>query len=175
MRSRIVLCFAGLMAASPAAAHIGLAEPQAPAGAYHVARFRVGHGCDGAATTEVQIYIPDSVSGARPMPKPGWTLKIDTVKLDKPQAGEGGRPVTERVSVITWAGGSLPNDQFDEFPVLMRLPAKPATLMFPVMQSCGAAMVHWMDAPDGKSRFPAPVLKVGNASAAPMAGAHHEH
>ncbi len=174
MRSKIVL-FAALLAASPAAAHIVLSEPQAKPGAYHVARFRVGHGCGGAATTAIEIYFPETVTGVRPMAKPGWTLKIEKVKLEKPQTGEGGRPVTERVAMVTWTGGPLPDEQFDEFAVLMRLPTTPTTLAFPVMQSCGEAMEHWMDVPDGKSRHPSPVLKVGDAPGAPAMGEHHAH
>ncbi len=174
MRNSIVLVMA--LAASPALAHVTLTEPEAPAGALYTAHFRVGHGCNGAATTQLQIILPDEVSGVKPMAKPGWTIKIDKVKLATPQSGEGGRPITERVAIITWDGGPLPSDEFDDFTVLMRLPSKPDNLLFPAMQSCGEAMEHWMDMPDGKADHPAPVLKVGDAPGLPAGmGGHHEH
>ena len=39
---------------------------------------QIMHGCDGRPTTRVSVTIPEGVTGAKPMPKPGWT--ISTVK-----------------------------------------------------------------------------------------------
>ncbi|WP_335623214.1 DUF1775 domain-containing protein [Aquibium oceanicum] len=48
------------------------------------------------------------------MPKPGWTID----KVVAPYEAEyelHGRKVAEGVTEITWSGGSLADDEYDEF------------------------------------------------------------
>lgn len=54
-------------------------SPEAMAGKYHAGVFRLGDGCDAAATTAVRIEVPESIVVARPQPKPGWTVRIERV------------------------------------------------------------------------------------------------
>lgn len=133
--------------AAPAAAHIVADPGQANAGAYQAVRFRVGHGCgDGAATTALRIEIPPEMASARPQPKPGWTLEIER--------GDDGK-----VAAATWRG-NLPDEQFDEFALMFKLPDEAGTLYFPTLQSCGVEQNQWIAIPASGDRpsHPAPSL-----------------
>jgi uncharacterized protein YcnI len=139
-----------LTCAAPAMAHISAEPRQAPAGAYQVVAFRVGHGCGKAATTALRIELPAGLASARPQPKPGWTLKIER---------DGDRP-----TAIVWTG-ELPADQFDEFAILTKLPDQAGPLYFPAFQTCGADEAPWNQVPDpgdapGSLDHPAPSLLV---------------
>lgn len=148
-----LLTCAAVFCATPALAHVSVDPGEARAGAYQVLRFRVGHGCGDAATTTLRIETPQGLASARPQPKPGWTLTIES---------DG-----ERVAALVWRGG-LPADQFDEFAVLAKLPAAAGVLYFPVVQTCGSEESQWTEIPDpGETGLshPAPMLRVLPAGA----------
>ena len=150
-----LLAGAALIAALPstAAGHVAADPGRASAGAYQAVVFRVGHGCGEAATTALRIEIPTEMASARPQPKPGWTLEIER------QDG--------KVTAVTWRG-ELPDDQFDEFAMLFKLPDQPETLYFPTVQSCGADESQWTEIPSAGERasHPAPALVVTPKAAA---------
>jgi uncharacterized protein YcnI len=164
---------AAALASLPAAAHVVLGTDTATAGTYHRVELRVGHGCDGSPTTSVTVFVPGGVLVARPQPKAGWSLQTTKTTLEQPGKVHG-KPVTEAVSQVTWSGGSLPDEQFDDFSLLVLLPEAPGALAFRVLQRCEAGQADWAEPPAAggtRSRFPAPVLDVQ----AP-AGAHgHGH
>ena len=162
MKRPLTAIAAALVLSAAASAHIVLADPEAEAGSYYAGAFRVGHGCDGKATTSVEIEIPDGILTARPRPKPGWTIAVKTAPLAEPVAAEGGRQITERTVSIAWSGELSP-DQFDEFEILMKLPAGEGPIYFPVVQTCGGDAVAWTDIPAAGQAWhdvphPAPVL-----------------
>lgn len=145
----VKLAAVAALAAVPAAAaaHIVADPARAEAGAYQAVRFRVGHGCgDNTATTALRVEIPPQMMSARPQPKPGWTLEIEH--------GEDGK-----VAAVTWRG-ALPDDQFDEFALMFKLPDDPGTLYFPTVQSCGDEQSQWIAIPEPGERpsHPAPSL-----------------
>jgi uncharacterized protein YcnI len=155
MRSKLILSALLLSAlATPALAHVVIANPQAKAGSTFIAGFRVGHGCAGSPTTTITVTVPDSIITARPQPKAGWTLSMTRAKLATQVAGEGGS-ITERTSSITWSGGPLPADQYDEFVVMLRLPDNAGVLNFPVLQSCQKGAENWAELPDASGKRPA--------------------
>ena len=164
MRNRTAL--AALLACSMGAeAHVTLTAQTAAAGSRFVAGFRIGHGCAGAATTGLRIEVPDGVASAKPQPKPGWTLAVEHQTLAAPRKGDMGESITQRVSAVSWTGGTLPDDQFDDFALLVKLPADAGKLAFPATQSCGAAVEHWSGA---DASHPAPVLTLTPASGGAM-------
>ncbi|WP_454761707.1 YcnI family copper-binding membrane protein [Caulobacter segnis] len=152
------------LVATPAAAHVVAVPDTAKAGSYSAIAFRVGHACAaGDVTLKVRIEIPDGVASARPQVKPGWTYVIER---DDPKS-----PPT----AITFEG-RLPDEAFDDFAVLMKLPATGDKLVFPVTQTCEKGESQWTEvpspeAPDAKLNRPAPTVTLIPVDAA--AAAHH--
>lgn len=138
------------MAAGVTFAHVVLQDGAAAADASYRAVFRVGHGCDGSATTGLRVTLPAGFNGAQPMPKPGWTVVTKVGKLAVPYENHG-KTVTEGVTEITWtANGSanaLPAAYYDEFVLRGTTPAKPGPLWFAVVQSCEQGVNAWVDVP----------------------------
>jgi uncharacterized protein YcnI len=169
------LCLAVTLAAvsTAASAHITFAEPQAPAGSYYAGSLRVTHGCGASPTVSIRVAIPEGVDTARPQPKAGWTLRIEHAPLAHPFASESGTMVTERVTAITWTG-NLPADEFDQFGLMLKLPAKVGPLYFPTRQTCASGENGWVNVPATPdawhaTKLPAPMLIVTAApGSAPM-------
>ncbi|MGC1300758.1 MAG: YcnI family protein [Caulobacteraceae bacterium] len=161
-----------------ASAHVVLAEPTAHAGSLFAGHFRVGHGCGGSATTTLEVRLPAGVVTARPQPKAGWTLEIRREPLASPLKGEGGAMLHERVAAVIWRG-RLPDDQFDDFGLMAKLPEATGPLYFPTVQTCEAGEARWTDIPAPGAAWasvahPAPMVMVEPASAEdPMAHMHH--
>lgn len=163
------LALAGLLLSAlglPASAHVTLEAHEAPAHSYFKAQFLAGHGCDGAATTSIQVTIPEGVVGVKPMPKPGWTLTIADAPYAHPLQVHG-KTVTSGVATVTWTGGPLPDAWSDEFALVAQLPDLPAgtVLYFPVLQQCEGAVKHWDQIPGVAGavpplKHPAPALSL---------------
>jgi uncharacterized protein YcnI len=180
-KSKMLAGLAGLALAGgalPAAAHIVLAEPSASPGAYYAGFFRVSHGCGASPTIALRIEIPAAIMTAKPQPKPGWTLSVEKAALAKPVPGEGGAMLTERVTAITWKG-RLGAEEFDQFGVMVKLPAGEGPLYFPAVQTCESGEARWTDIPAPGQAWhdvphPAPVLQLSPAGQMDdMAGMHH--
>jgi len=168
-----------LAAAQTAVAHVTLADPQAAPGAYYTSAFRVTHGCAGAAPIALRIEIPEAIVTAKPQPKAGWTLEIERAPLATPVKGEGGRMLTQRVSAITWRG-RLPDEDWDQFGVMAKLPSEPGKLYFPAIQTCESGEERWIEVPppgeSGRLSHPAPALTIAaHAPPDPMAGMDMHH
>jgi hypothetical protein len=125
----------------------------------------------------LRIEIPADAAGAKPQPKPGWALKIERSPLAVPTKGEGGRTISDRVSAITWTGGPLPDDEWDEFGLSVHLPKRDGTLAFPALQTCETGSAAWTEVPQaGQSphalAHPAPTITLSPAADDAMAGMH---
>lgn len=165
--SRAVLVAAvavALVAATQSArAHATLDRNEAPADSFFNTFVNIPHGCEGSPTLKVRVRIPEGVIGVKPQPKPGWELLIRKEKLARPIVESHGRTITEAVVEVTWTG-KLPDDNFDQFGIHMKLPDQPGeTLYFPVVQECEQGVHRWIEIPAaGKSRGdykePAPSL-----------------
>ncbi len=160
--------------AAPAFAHVTLDKSEAVAGSNYKATFRVPHGCDGAATTRISIRVPEGVIAVKPQPKPGW---VETTRIAK-YAGvyeNHGKTLTEGVVEVTWEGGPLADDRFDEFAFQAKLPDDPEVMMlfFPVAQTCTEGEIAWDQLPvpgAGNLPRPAPGLMLIHG-----AGGHAHH
>jgi uncharacterized protein YcnI len=163
---------AAILAAPLAQAHINLEQASATAGAYQKLTFRVGHGCEGSATNSITVLLPDAVTGAKPMPKAGWAIATVDGKLNAPVMSHG-VTVTSAVREVTWKGGPLPDSQYDEFSMQVKLPDAAGKYYFKVVQLCDKGRADWGDLPGAegaKLKFPAPALDV-----VPAAGHMHQH
>lgn len=136
---------ATLVVALPASAHVSVPDGAAvPSGSSSVIHFRVPHGCDGAATDTVEIQLPEGVVSAKPEYVPGWTVEVEVVPSEP--YDEFGTTKTERVGVVRWSGGDLPDYAWYDFGVRATFLQDPGTVVaFPVVQKCGEAEVAWIE------------------------------
>ncbi len=171
--------FAMAMGAS-ASGHVALEAKEAKVGSGYKAVFGVPHGCEGQATKEVIIDIPEGVIAVKPMPKPGWTLSLQKGAYARSYAFYHGATKSEGVRQVTWSGGELPDDYFDQFVLSTFIAgelAPGAKLSFPVTQKCANGELRWNEvAADGQDPHsldhPAPQLQlVGGDSG----DDHHHH
>lgn len=103
---RLFLSLLGF-AALPAAAHVTVQPAEAPNRSYARIAFAVPHGCAGQPTTTIEVALPKEVASARPMPKPGWEIAIETRPLTRPVPTAHGL-VREAPATNSWRGGPLP-------------------------------------------------------------------
>lgn len=133
-----------------ASAHVVLEYQVAPAGASYKASFKVGHGCGASPTRQVAVDIPAGMRGARPMPKPGWTLDVQREKLAQPYVSHG-RSITEDVVRITWTAKTpddmLQSAHYDEFVLVAQAPEQAGTVYWPVRQVCTEGRIDWTEVP----------------------------
>lgn len=158
-----------MLAASSAGAHVTLENRQAAPGSFYKAVFAVPHGCAGSATVKIRVQIPEGVIAVKPMPKPGWSLDIIKGKYAAEYDFHGAR-VSEGVKEVSWSGGKLADDNYDEFVVSSYLTGglKPnTTLYFPVVQECEQGVSRWIDIPtegyaghSQEEKSPAPGIKL---------------
>jgi uncharacterized protein YcnI len=153
-------------------AHVTLETAEAPRGAFK-AVFRVPHGCDGSPTTAVKVDVPEGVIGVKPMPKPGWALSLEQGAYARTYDFYHGTKVSEGVKTVTWSGGKLLNEHFDEFVLSVFLTdalEAGRAVYFPVTQTCEAGSVSWSEiAAEGQDphalKAPAPSVKIAAADA----------
>jgi uncharacterized protein YcnI len=147
-----------LVPAAPAVAHVTLETPQAAPDTWYRAVFRVPHGCDGAATIRLTVRLPESITRARPMPKPGWTLTLAPREGAPPPTGHGAAP---EIAAVTWEGGRLLDAHYDEFVIRFRTPATPGEVWIPVRQDCeGGRSIEWAQTPGPGERAPTPAPRL---------------
>ena len=165
-----------LLLSAPAFAHATLEVSQVPAGSTYKAVMRIGHGCDGEATHTLTIDLPEGFVGAKPMPKAGWTVEIESGPYERSYELHG-RTVSEGVRRVRWTGGALEDAHYDEFVVRGTVADQPAgtVLAFPTVQTCANGTREWTElpAPGQDPRDlddPAPTLTV--TAPAPAHGSH---
>lgn len=161
-----------VMAVGPASAHVTVSPSTATAGDFTVMTVSVPHGCDGSATTKIEVQIPEQVLSVTPTRNPFWTQKTTIAKLDKPITDEEGNKVTERTGTVVYtAKQPLPDHVRDSFELSFQIPPETAgeTLRFPTIQTCEKGQTAWTEVPaDGQDPFelehPAPFFDVQPAA-----------
>lgn len=125
--------FLTALLAGAAQAHVTFEAPQAAAGSTYRGVLRVGHGCQSSPTRGLVVHIPAGFEGAKPMPKPGWTLNVK----------RSGDQVTE----IAWRAKNradwIADAWYDEFVLRGRTPKTAAALSFAVVQQCEKGEAEW--------------------------------
>ena len=114
-------------------------------------------------TIALSVQIPDGVIVLDTPAKPGWTV---SAKRDKGQ-----------VTGVTWRGKLAAKDA-DQFGLFVKLPAKPGTLYFPILQQCEKGEIRWSDIPAAGQAprdvpHPAPVLQLIAAAQPATSAAHY--
>lgn len=174
-RAELYAALAITLSTSAAFAHVTLERREASPNASYRAVLQVNHGCSGQATTRVSVTVPEGVIGAKPMPKPGWQIETEKGPYARSYSSHHGE-VREGVKTITWSGGSLPDDQVDEFTFIARVSdafAPGSTVYFPVKQDCASGGYAWTEIPvAGQAapalRSPAPGVRIVAAQASPQ-------
>ena len=160
-RSAVAAVLATLALPALAGAHVTIQPKTAEAGAYVVENIRVPNERDDAATTKVEVQLPDGFASLSYAPVPGWKVTVERAKLATPIQTDDGE-VTEGVKQITWTAegdGGIEAGQFIDFPISVKIPEGQDQLTFKALQTYeGGEVVRWIGAPD--SDKPAPVLAV---------------
>jgi uncharacterized protein YcnI len=138
-----------LAACGVAEAHVVLEKAEASVGAGYKAVFKITHGCEGSATTEVAIDIPEGVIAVKPMPKAGWTITLDTKPYKQAYKFYHGKKLSEGVRKVTFRGGPLPDAYYDEFVLSTYIARelKPGPIYFSVTQKCEKGEMAWTEIP----------------------------
>jgi periplasmic copper chaperone A len=143
-----------MSALAPASAHVSLKADTTATGSTGLLTFSFSHGCDGSATTEIAIAIPDTVRSVNPGMNYGWTIETvaeeaatpvgSPVAGDEDHAGEG--RITE---VIYTAKEPVPDGFYDALVLKVALPedASGETVYFPVIQTCEDGETAWIEIP----------------------------
>ena len=149
---------AALAIAGPASAHIHTDPPSVAAGATATVGFIVEHGCDTSPTVKVEIEMPDGSTGIKGVNENGFTTSV---------AGQ----------VVTFAGGSLPDDTEQAFKVTFTAPATAGDLPVKLIQTCTVGSLEWISLEERgqpEPEHPAPILKVTAVGATTTTEASHD-
>ncbi len=143
MKIRIALslsALAGLVLAPAAAAHVTVNPDKAPARSFTRFDLRVPTEED-VPTVKVRVQLPPGLEEVTYQPKAGWQRTVE------------GR-------VVTWSGGKIGPEEFDDFAFSTELPDTPGKeLVFPTLQTYAEGkVVRWIEAESGQ--FPAPRLTI---------------
>ncbi|MFL6147589.1 MAG: YcnI family protein, partial [Pseudonocardiaceae bacterium] len=129
-----------------------------------------------AQTTKIQVIFPTDhpLIGVLIKNHPGWTADVQTAKLPTPVTTDDG-PVSDAVSRVTWTGGAITGDNYDDFEISAgQLPKDATDLTFKAIQTySNGDVVSWIDtAPPGAPEpdHPAPILHLAPAGSAASAG-----
>lgn len=137
-------CVAALLGVSVASAHIDPDPTSVVAGTAVTVGFGVEHGCDGSNTVEVAFKVPEDVTDAQAVDKPGWTTST----------ADG---------IVTFSDGDLDADTPETFSLTFTAPTTAGTIHFPIVQTCVVGQLAWIEiAAEGQPEpeHPAPALIV---------------
>ncbi len=149
-RTMLILGLVGALAPAPALAHVTVQPTEATAGSF--ARFvvRVPSERSDAATTKVEVQLPEALTSVSFQPKAGWTRTTERKDLAQPIEVFGER-VTQYLASVTWEGGRIDAGEFEEFGFSARVPDDPATLAFPALQTYSSGeIVRWIGPSDSE-------------------------
>lgn len=159
-----------LATAVPALGHVTIPDGGAvPSGASTEIHLRVPHGCGELPTDTLEVQLPDGIVAAQPAYVPGWEVEVEMVESEPYE--RFGETLTERVGVIRWSGGDLPNHAYYDFGVRATFLQEPGTeIPIPIVQRCGEEETAWIEVPaEGQDadelEHPAPTITIVEADA----------
>jgi periplasmic copper chaperone A len=133
-----------IVVAGAAAAHVDTSPTKVKAGSAAVVTFTIPHGCNGSATTGVDIKIPTEITDAVAVAPKGWKATVSN-------------------SVAIFSGGMLGAKAKGKFTLKFTAPTKVGVLTFPTVQRCVKGKTLWVEpasADSSESSHPAPSVKV---------------
>lgn len=163
-----------LAVAVPALAHVTIEPPAVAPGSYATVAFRVPNERPDHSTVKVRVKLPEDtpIGSVSIRPTPGWTATVEKFR-PTPTPGATGSQLVEAVSTITWEGGRIGPDEFQDFEVAMGpIPTGVEHLYFPTLQTYdGGEEVAWIEKPSNgqEPSLPAPSLQVTDDPAAVIA------
>ncbi|WP_171164864.1 YcnI family protein [Streptomyces sp. I05A-00742] len=155
-----------LLLAGPASAHVSVQPGTAEKGGYSTISIKVPNEKDNASTVKLELDLDPKHPLVSVMPQavPGWDVKVEKTKLDKPVQMHG-KSIDEAVTKVVWTGGKIEPGRFQQFPLSVgQLPTDADELVFKALQTYSDDdVVRWIDPskPGGEEpEHPAPVLKL---------------
>jgi uncharacterized protein YcnI len=144
-----------------ASAHVGVLPAEVQPGVSQTFTVRVPNEKD-EATIRVRVDIPSGLVVSRFQPLPGWTREVQ-------------RDAQGLISGVTWFGGRIAPDEYQDFTFVARTPRDPVKLTFKAYQTYqGGETVEWVEGQQGN--LPAAVVEVkagaSVAGALPATDAH---
>lgn len=168
---------AAVLASPSAAAHVDAYLDGSGPGDFGLITLRVPTESGTAATTKVEVRIPDDVQLRTVLAQPvaGWQVESRKRKIDPPLHKDDGTPVTEVVSSVTWTatGPGIMPGQFVEFALDAGPLPDAETLALPTLQtfSDGTTDAWIQPATDGGDpEFPTPTVTLGASADAASGG-----
>lgn len=165
----IISASVAIGAATKAEAHATVWPERASIGTYVKTTITIPHGCDRSPTHTIRLSIPEGYIGVKPQPKDGWTVTTRTAAYAKTYQNHG-RAVSEGVVEVTWTGGPLADDRFEEFAILGFVAdgGPSQSFAFATTQVCEKGEIAWLDMPaagqDAHSlKYPVPVMQLAQA------------
>lgn len=130
----------GLVVAPAAAAHVTVNPDRVPGGSLNRFEILVPNEKE-VPTVKVTVQLPNGLEEVTFQPKAGWKRSVRSAQ---------GR------TVVTWSGGQIGAEEFDEFALSAEVPKTPGKeLAFPTLQTyANGETVRWIEA--SSSEFPAP-------------------
>lgn len=139
-----------VVAAAPASAHVTVTPSVASSGSYTVLTVALAHGCDGSATTGLDVQIPEEILSVSPTRSPFWEAEPQIEQLDEPVTDAHGNEVTERVASVRFtATEPLEDGVRDAVELSFQVPElEGETLAFPTIQTCEQGETAWTQIPE---------------------------
>ncbi len=103
-------------------------------------------------TIKLRVEFPQGFRVSRIKAKQGWTTQIE-------------RDTSKAITAVTWSGGKIAPDEFDDFTVSARIAADAGPILaIKAFQTYeGGEVVEWTDAVDPQAKRPAPKITIMQA------------
>jgi uncharacterized protein YcnI len=136
-----------LAAAGPAFAHVTVQPTEGVIGSFSRFVVRVPTERDDASTIKVEVQFPP-LAFVSFQDVPGWERTVEMQTLDEPLEVFG-EELTETVGTVTWEGGEIEPNEFQEFGFSARMPEEVTTLEFAAIQTYDSGeVVRWIGPED---------------------------
>lgn len=148
----ILAILASLLAVGVARAHVTVNPDEVAPGTNLTFSVRVPTEKE-EPTVSVRIEFPATLTVSRFQPKAGWQREVE-------------KDASGRIAAVTWSGGTIAADEYEDFTFAARTPEETGPLVFKAYQTYqGGETVEWVNE-EGQDN-PAPIAQI---QAAPVAG-----